>query len=578
MKNDLMKILIGGEAGQGLATIGNVLCQVLVRSGYSVLAWQEFESRIRGGHNTFSICSSPQPCIGPREPIDLLVALDEKTASVHEDDMSMDGLIVRSGDNNDEEPSGFLNVPFEELAEGKHTNSVALGVVGALLGLNQQSVADTVEEFFGKVHPAAIEKNVKSVKGAYEWLGKQSVEIPRLPDAEREGPRLLMNGHEALALGALSAGMKFYSFYPMSPSTSIAATLVQWAQQMGVIVEQCEDEIAVLNMALGASFAGVPSLAGTSGGGFALMNEAVSLAGVSETPVVIVVAQRPGPATGLPTRTEQGDLEFVLHGGHGEFPRAVFTPGTVEECFHLTRKAFQMAALIHGPVFVLTDQYLADSYTDLKPFQVEKLDPVSWARFPKAADDEFLSYRFTDNGVSPRLIPGLTTGHGSPFETEQLVIGDSHEHTEQGHITEDPSIRKRMVEKRLSKMSLLRDHVSAPEVDGDSDPDMLIVSWGSTAGAAKEAVNELRKSGDTVSALHLPQVWPLPEKELLEHLQGAGRVVCVEGNATGQLARLIRRETGFNIEERVLRYDGRPITPEYILRTLDGEKGNRDTW
>ena len=578
MKKDLMKIVIGGEAGQGLATIGNVLSLTLVRAGYSLLAWQEFESRIRGGHNTFSLCSSPDPCLGPREAIDLLVALDDNTASIHENDLSLGGIVIRDSDDDNEGSSGILNVPFHKLAEGRYTNSAALGVIGGLLGVDLEALSATVENFFGTAHPEAVEKNVKSIADAYAWLHEQHFEFAQLASAKREESHLLMSGHQAVALGALSAGLKFYSYYPMSPATSVAETLVKWAGKMGVIVEQCEDEISVLNMALGASYAGAPSMVATSGGGFALMSEAVSLAGISETPVVIVIAQRPGPATGLPTRTEQGDLELVLYSGHGEFPRAIFTPGTVEECFLVTRKAFEVAAMTHGPVFILTDQYLADSYTNVKPFPVEELEPVPWVRVPDTADDEFLSYRFTEDGVSPRLIPGLTTGSGSPYETHQLVIADCHEHTEDGHISEDPSVRKTMVEKRLSKTSLMRDHVCKPVADEDFHGEMLLVSWGSTTGAVKEAVRELREKGVAVGALHLPQVWPLPDKELLEHLQGSERVVCVEQNATGQLARLIRKETGFTIEEKVLRYDGRPMTAEYILRELNGEKRNNGTW
>ena len=569
MKDNRVNIVIGGEAGQGLATMGRLLVGMLVKSGYSVLAWQEFESRIRGGHNTFAVSASAEPVLGPQEPVDILVALNDETVSLHEHDLSEEGIVIRDKSRSEKASPRVLDVPFDELASGKFTNSVALGVVAGMLGLDREMTLATEERFFGGRKAEAVKNNQASLANGMTWIRDRKVNSLFVPPAEGRGPRAVMSGHEAVALGALSAGLKFYSFYPMSPSTSISAALVKWAKEMGVVVEQCEDEIAVLNMALGASFAGAPSMVGTSGGGFALMTEAVSLAGVSETPVVIVVAQRPGPATGLPTRTAQSDLEFVLHGGHGEFPRVILAPGTVEECFHMTRKAFEMAGLIQGPVIVLTDQFLADCYSDMEPFDLGGLDPVSWGHPPFDAASEFLSYRVTETGVSPRLFPGLTTQLGSSYETEQLVIADSYEHGEDGHVTEDRAVTKQMVDKRIRKQSIIRKHVEPLHMGGDSDPDLLIVSWGSTKGAAKAATDAARKSGRRVGALHLTQVWPLPVEDLLRHLRSAKQVVCVEGNATGQLAGLIRRATGFAVDRNLLQYDGRPIMPEWILRELD---------
>jgi 2-oxoglutarate ferredoxin oxidoreductase subunit alpha len=275
----------------------------------------------------------------------------------------------------------------------------------------------------------------------------------------------MLNGNEAIALGSLSAGLKFSSFYPMTPSTSISLNLAGHARQMGLIVEQAEDEIAAINMAIGASFAGVPSMVATSGGGFALMVEGISLAAMTETPLVVVVAQRPGPATGLPTRTEQADLELVLHAGHGEFPRAIFAPGTVEECFHLTRRAFELAERYQGPIFLLTDQFLADSYRAVASFDVENLAPVHVGN-DVTGPSPYLRFVITESGVSPRLLPGIT---------EHLVVADSDEHTQDGHITEDLSVRKLMVEKRLKKGKGLRAEVIPPDMKGNGNPDLLLV-------------------------------------------------------------------------------------------------------
>jgi 2-oxoglutarate ferredoxin oxidoreductase subunit alpha len=327
---------------------------------------------------------------------------------------------------------------------------------------------------------------------------------------------------------------------------------------MGLVVEQAEDEIAAINMGLGASFTGARAMVATSGGGFALMTEGVSLAAMTETPIVIVIVGRPGPATGLPTRTAQEDLEFVLHSGHGEFPRAVLTPGTVDECFHLTRKAFDLAERSQGPVFILSDQFLADSYRAVEPFDVKSLASVAGPGDLESTERPYRRYELVEGGVSPRLIPGAGP---------ELVVADSDEHDEAGHITEDLALRSRMVEKRLAKLALLRADVAAPVLSGGDDYETLIVSWGSTAGAAAEAADILRAEGTRASALHFPQVWPLVEEQFLPALEKATRVVCVEGNATGQFARLVRRETGFAME-RLGRYDGLAITPEYIVRGL----------
>jgi 2-oxoglutarate ferredoxin oxidoreductase subunit alpha len=372
---------------------------------------------------------------------------------------------------------------------------------------------------------------------------------------------LMMNGNEAIALGAAAAGLKFYSFYPMTPSTSIGLALAAWAKETGMIVEQAEDEIAVVNMALGASFAGAPSMVATSGGGFALMVEGVSLAAMTETPVVIVVAQRPSPATGLPTRTAQADLEFVLHAGHGEFPRAVFAPGSIAECCALTAKALVLADRYQGPVFILTDQFLADSYRAVAPFKLDGTPLVQpWSSTKKFFATPYQRFAITADGISPRLLPGLT---------EHLVVADSDEHTEDGHITEDLTVRTKMVSKRLSKGAGMIAEAIPPEWQGAEEPDLLLVTWGSSKGAVEEAAALMQARGKELATLHFAQVWPLVPELFLERLQRAKEVVAVEGNATGQLARLIRREAGFPIERRVLRYDGLPITPEFIIRELD---------
>lgn len=561
MRNHTLNILIGGEAGQGLVTVGQLLAKSLVRSGYSIVVTQSYESRIRGGHNTFAIRVGAGEVIAPKETFDLLIAFNEETVTLHSDELTKEGLVI--ADNTfDLDGENVLKVPFQELADVRHFNVVALGIVGCLLGLDEELLAGAVDGFFGKKKPEIAEANRAALTAAVTWAKEQTTSSRALPEVPDPPRSLMMNGNEAIAFGAISAGLKFVSFYPMTPATSIVLNLAAQAGKMGLIVEQAEDEIAAINMAIGASFAGVPTMVATSGGGFALMVEGVSLAAMTETPVVVVVAQRPGPATGLPTRTEQGDLELVLHAGHGEFPRAIFAPGTVEECFHLTRRAFALAERYQGPMFVLTDQFLADSYRAVVPFEIKRLAAVR-AGTQAAGGSSYERFAFTDSGVSPRLLPGTS---------KNLVVVDSDEHTEEGHITEDLSIRIRMVQKRLTKGTWIESEVISPEMRGGERPDLLLVSWGSSKGPVEEAATHLTSKGRKVATLHFSQVWPLVPEQFMEYLENAREVVCIEGNAFGQFARLIRRETGFHIPRRILRYDGLPFTPEWILRELDANE------
>ena len=553
-----MNILIGGSAGQGLVTLGQLLAKSLVRGGYSVLVTQNYLSRIRGGHNTFAVRAGVEKVIAPREHVDLLVALDKDTVKFHQKDLSSGGLIVLDAAS-DVDGDLFLKIPFKELAQERFSNIVALGVAGSLAGLSKDLMAGSLEDFFGEKNKSLAVENRLALSAAVNWSAEHSrpgIKLPTAPDTVRH---LMMNGNEAIALGALSAGAMFSAFYPMTPATSINMNLASHAEKMGLIVEQAEDEISAINMAIGASFAGATSMVATSGGGFALMVEGVSLAAMTETPLVVIVAQRPGPATGLPTRTEQADLEFVLHAGHGEFPRAVFTPGTVEECLHLTRKAFELAERYQGPIFLLTDQFLADSYRSVIPFDVEDLPPLTGFT-GSGGMSTYERYAITKSGISPRLLPGMS---------EHLVVADSDEHTEGGHITEDFTMRRKMVEKRQKKEKGIQSEVIPPAMRGDLGPDLLFISWGSSEGSVAEAVSFLRSEGKRVASLHFSQVWPLIPEQFLGYLEDARQVICVESNFNGQLSRLIRRETGFEIKNKVLRYDGLPITPESILRGLN---------
>lgn len=567
MEKNSLNILIGGEAGQGLVTLSQILTRAIVRAGYHIIVTQSYQSRIRGGHNSYTLRLCPDEIMAPREGLDIVVALNKETVELHSPELKPHGIVVLD-EALDIKNADHITVPFNSLTSDKFWNASAVGVVSGILGLDESVVVRTASDFFAKHAPDSTEENIKSLVAGRNWMKGRATGFQELKQPEPGNGRLMINGNEAIALGALSAGMKAMCFYPMTPATSIAITICEHAEKMGVIAEQAEDEISAINMAIGASFCGSPSLVPTSGGGFSLMAEGLSLAGMTETPVVIALAQRPGPSTGLPTRTEQGDLEFALHAGHGEFPRAVFAPGSVDECFRLTRKAFEIADKFRIPTIIMTDQFLADCYCASDPFTMDELDPINACDPEVSPDEPFLSYRITGTGVSPRLFPGLSHECVVAHSAHELVIADSDEHTEKGHLTEDLSVRVRMVDKRNRKNDGLKRHIVDPTFCGNSDPDLLLVCWGSTRGAVHEACDELREMGLRAAYVHFSQVWPIDEDSVAGILRAAKEIVSVESNSTAQFARLLRRETGYRIERNVLRYDGLPMTPEFILEKI----------
>ncbi len=567
MRKDVLSILIGGEAGQGLVTLSQILTRALVRAGYHIVVTQSYHSRIRGGHNTYALRVSSHQIVSPREGIDILMALNRETVELHSSELNPNGIIVLD-EALEMVNTSHVSVPFKSLSSDKYWNAAAVGVLSGIIGLDESVVESSARDFFSKHASGASEENMKSLRAGRDWMRNNLEDLHGLSIPSDPKGRLMMNGNEAIALGAFSAGMKFCCFYPMTPATSVALTISEHASRLNVITEQAEDEIAAINMAIGASFCGAPSLVPTSGGGFALMAEGLSLSGMTETPVVLVLAQRPGPSTGLPTRTEQGDLEFALHAGHGEFPRAVYAPGSVTECFWMTRKAFQTADDFRIPVIIMTDQFLADCYCAVEPFPVEELSPVDVCA-PSGTDSRpHLTYKITETGVSPRLFPGLSKECVVADSSDELVIADSDEHTENGHLTEDLSVRVKMVDKRNRKLPGLREQIVEPSIGGDSEPDLLLVCWGSTKGAVHEACEDLKKLGLKAAYVHFSQVWPLDSTSVKEILDSARVIISVESNSTAQFARLLRRETGHHIERNVLRYDGLPITPEYIIEKI----------
>jgi 2-oxoglutarate ferredoxin oxidoreductase subunit alpha len=557
MSEKNINIVIGGAAGQGLVTIGQLLSKAITRAGHHLLVTQRYMSRIRGGHNTYAIRMGEEELLGGTETIDILAALNAETLEKHLDDLGKGGLVV-AGNDLDTKGLNALRIPYEDLSPKKlFHNTAMLGALGRAVEIDLGILEELLRQTFGKKGDEVVEANLDVLRKAYDWVSEQDHEFfCDVASGGSEG-RMMINGNEAIGLGALAAGCNFVSFYPMTPATGVAMTLIAKGAPLGLQYEQVEDEIAAMNMALGASYAGARALVTTSGGGFALMEEAVSLAGVSETPLVCVVVQRPGPATGLPTRTEQADLNLVLYSGHGEFPRAIFAPATPEDCFYLTHRAFDLAETYQTPIFVLSEQYLADSYRDVAPFDLDDLPEVA-APLTEWDGEEYKRYAITDDGISPRLVPGFS---------KALVRADSHSHAEDSSINEDKTVRAAMNSKRLRKEAGLFEEVIGPDYYGEENPDALLVCWGPTLGACLEAVDRY-EGGNSLGILHFKQVYPLREEQFMDILESAGRVIAVEGNATAQFAQLVARETGFMMPDRILRYDGRAMTWEYVLKGL----------
>ena len=535
-------VLIGGEGGQGAFSVELELTETLTKLNYHFFATKRYMSRIRGGHNFHMVRIADCPVHALKGgQWDMVVALDDETEALHKPDLREGGsFFSRAMTKEIGEESRKL---FGEI---RSANTVLVGCVLAAIGVTPEKMAEAAEP--GKA---------EYIKKGYEFAVRRNI-AGAFPVAAAAGCPVKFDGNQALAFGALLGGCRFMAGYPMTPATSILHYFAEAAQDLPVHFEQAEDEIAAINMALGASYAGVRSMAATAGGGFALMQEGVSLAGMTETPIVIAVAQRPGPATGLPTRTEQGDLNFVLHAGHGEFPRVLFAPGSIVETIELSRKAFDLADRYQIPVFLLTDQYFADSVQVIEEEEIP-LDVI--AREYPVFNATYKRYRLTEDGISPLTFPGLS---------DALVKLDSDEHDEEGKITEDPDLRKRMMDKRLGKLDLLKKEAIPPTFYGAMDAAAVVLCWGSNRLIVKEAEERLTADGLSVCVLHFGQVYPLTPAMIAAYRLEQKKRICVENNATGQFAGLLKRELGIAVDHNVLKYDGDCFTVEELYRALKG--------
>ncbi|MDD3398352.1 MAG: 2-oxoacid:acceptor oxidoreductase subunit alpha [Candidatus Methanomethylophilaceae archaeon] len=567
-----VSIVIAASAGQGIQTVESLLVAIFKKAGFHVYASKEYESRVRGGSNTTELRVAGHRVAAFRRRIDILIpftlgSIEHVRSRISDDTVIIaDKILFKNTDPSTLSINPIL-LPFREKAmeigNWIYANVVAVGTISALFGIDQSVGEEILNARFSAKGEQVSEENLKAFRSGC-IMGAElqseralSIRIPAPPHMEGE---ILMNGNEAVALGAIAGGCNFISAYPMSPSTGVLDTLASLSEEFGIVVDQAEDEIAAMNKAIGAWYAGARAIVSTSGGGFALMTEGLSLAGMTESPLVVHLAQRPGPATGLPTRTAQEDLNHAIYSGHGEFCRLVFAPGTIEQAFHITQRAFQIADALQIPVFVLTDQDFVDSYYNIPRIDVSDL--VAEHGFV-STDDGYRRYELTADGLSPRGVPGLGEG---------LVRVDSDEHDEQGHITEDmDSVRPAMVEKRVHKrIQLLQPYLEPPTVYPHPQASSILVCWGSNYQVVKEALDSL--GSPDLSMVHFHNVFPL-HPDTGPMLSNAGKVMIMENNATGQFANLLRQQTGYEIpqENRHLRYSGKPWSVEEVVEMLKKE-------
>ncbi len=562
---------VAGAAGDGILSAGMLFAKTCMRGGLHVFATAEYPSLIRGGHNHLDVRVSAEPVHTHSKNIDMLIALNQDAIDYHIKKISPGGALVYDSSETDAGMSGrkdihLYSIPLKKIAE-EHggpimKNTVAMGATIGLLEFDLALFDAIITERFGKKAADVIAENIKAAKAGYDFANSNFKDyIYKLEKKSRKNT-LMMTGNEAISAGAIKAGCKFYSAYPMTPASSILSYMAAAEKQFGMVVKHTEDEISAINMAIGASYAGARSMTGTSGGGFSLMVEGLGLAAMTETPIVIVEAQRPGPASGMATHSGQGDLEFMLHASPDEFPRIVVAPGDVSECFFQTIKAFNMAEKYQIPVLILTDKFLGESYWSTEAFdesEVKSERGLLLKESDLAQEKDYKRYKITPNGVSPRSRPGFKNG---------IFIASSYEHDERGTEREEEAIRVAMHNKRFRKLDFMAKDLEPPKLEGDSDADVTIVSWGSSKGPVKEAMEIMKKDGIKANFLQLLYLSPFPSEDVKAILGKSKIIVDVECNKTGQLASVIRENTGIEVNHKVLRYDGRAIWPEDLASAV----------
>ncbi|TES91631.1 MAG: 2-oxoacid:acceptor oxidoreductase subunit alpha [Anaerolineales bacterium] len=577
MSKNNMTIKIGGEAGQGVESSGAGFAKALARGGLHLFGLQDYMSRIRGGHNFFQIKVSDKPLHSHTDEIHLLLALQLETIDRHKHEIVEGGGIIYDEGlkvNAEElkkqkiKPIPVALVKIAKEAGNKiMANTAALGATAGVTEYDFEQIANVIRDNFAKKGQPVVDANLEVARKAYDFTHERYAADFNYKLTPIDAPvRMVINGNHALSIGAVMGGCRFMSAYPMTPATSIFEWMSTHAAQYGIVTKHAEDEISAICMAIGANHAGVRGMTATSGGGFSLMVESLGLAGMTETPLVIAEVQRVGPSTGMPTRTEQGDLFFMLHASQGEFPRIVLAPGTVEECFYAGWRAFNLAEKYQCPVIILSDTFLANSLRTIERSEfhfedvvIDRGELLTEDMLDKLTND-YQRYSLTESGISPRAMPG---------HPNAVFIASSDEHSEDGHIEdEDPENRILMVEKRLRKMDQAVIEMRAPTLYGPKKADITFVGWGSTYGPVRVVVDQLKERGEKANFLHFTDIWPFPEEKVQPFLTSAKRLVDVESNSTGQFAKFLRTYTGRVVDQQILRFDGQPLSPDYILARI----------
>ncbi|MFC1754250.1 2-oxoacid:acceptor oxidoreductase subunit alpha [Thermoproteota archaeon] len=564
--------MMGGQAGFGIVNAGVVFSRCCSRGGLHVFDRTSYPSLIRGGHNNLHVRVEDEQIHSHIRPIDILVALNKETVDKQKGRLNDDAVIIYDPDDFTVSEADFPKkvvlcpVNLLKIAEEKGLkimrNTVAIGATLGLLDYPFSYLEKVLTDMFQRKGDKVVASNVAVAKAGYD-VAKETCASKckfKLQPVDGQPKRFIVSGAEAIGIGAIKAGVKMVSGYPMTPGTPSMEFIASKESEYGIVIKHTEDEIAAMAMMSGAGFAGIRSFNATAGGGFALMSEALSMAGMVETPVVSLIAMRGGPSTGLPTHTEQSDLDFVLYTGHGEFPRIVVAPGDPEDAFYDTFKLFNLAEKYQCPGLILSDKHLQTSHQalefyDHKDMKVERGKLLSDSEVAKNTETRFKRFAFTDDGVSPRVLPGQKGGI-------HRVTGN--EHDEYGLTTEDPDNRRKMVEKRLKKIETMMPEIPLPVLYGAEDADMTVICWGSTKGMALEAMKWLEKEGKKVNVLHFTWLCPFPAVAVKEIIGNCKRLLLVEQNATSQFGRLLREKCLIDIPDKLLKYDGSPFYPEEI--------------
>ena len=564
---------IGGAAGDGTASAGNTLVLSLARQGIPSYSYNSYQSVIRGGHSWLRIRFSAKKPLNHGDQVNALIALNQDSLDRHLQELQPGGVALYNGAKlapSYDPPAGvqLCSLPVPDLAPDSKRlpvmqNTVAVGALTQLMGLDFASLGSVFETTFAK-KPQVVQQNVDAARNAYDYASKNFQQLPaRLQTTDQAWAQA--SGNHLFAMGAALAGCKFYVAYPMSPATHILEWFATHAQRLGICVRQVEDEISVVNMCIGANHMGVRAMCATSGGGFALMTEAIGMAGILETPAVIINVMRAGPSTGVPTKTEQADLNQAFGASQGDFPRVLLAPTSMSDCFVTPSLAFDVADRFQLPVIILADllmcegsETVATEVLDVE-FPIDRGELITKADGPPAGEP-YLRYKDTPSGISPRAVPGLP-GH--------LHVAASDEHDEDGvllsDVYADPIRRKKMVDKRVRKMSTIREHLPVPVLEGPADAETTLLGWGSTWGVIKEAAERLNADGTSVNHLQVKTILPMHVEEITAALGRGQRVIIIENNQSGQFARHLRAETGIVADGHIRKYDGEPFEPKHIV-------------